>query len=477
MKYETVVGLEIHAELSTDTKMYCGCATSFGSEPNVHCCPVCLAMPGTLPVINKKAIDFAIKAGLATNCEITRKGNQERKNYFYPDLPKAYQISQMKTPLCVNGYIDIEVEGETKRIRINRIHIEEDAGKLLHEAGGGGTLVDLNRGGTPLIEIVTEPDIRSAEEARAFLESIKAILEYLEVCDCKMEQGSLRCDVNVSVRQEGALEYGTRTEMKNLNSFRSVIRAIESESRRHIEAIEYGEEIIQETRKWDDDKGISFSMRDKEEAQDYRYFPDPDLVYIAIDDEKIESIRKNLPELPAARRERYVQEYEIPRYDAELITNSKYLANFFESCVSLGATPKVVSNWLLGDVAKILNEKAATAEEIPFSPEHLAKLIEIIENGTISNTAGKKVLEELFKNPRDPEAIVKEKGLVQISDEGELLKVIIQVIDENPRSLEDYKAGKKKAMGFLVGQTMRATKGQGNPQMINKLLKEELDRR
>ncbi|MDD3766805.1 MAG: Asp-tRNA(Asn)/Glu-tRNA(Gln) amidotransferase subunit GatB [Eubacteriales bacterium] len=477
MKYETVVGLEIHAELSTDTKMYCGCATSFGSEPNVHCCPVCLAMPGTLPVINKKAIDFAIKAGLATNCEITRKGNQERKNYFYPDLPKAYQISQMKTPLCVNGYIDIEVEGETKRIRINRIHIEEDAGKLLHEAGGGGTLVDLNRGGTPLIEIVTEPDIRSAEEARAFLESIKAILEYLEVCDCKMEQGSLRCDVNVSVRQEGALEYGTRTEMKNLNSFRSVIRAIESESRRHIEAIEYGEEIIQETRKWDDDKGISFSMRDKEEAQDYRYFPDPDLVYIAIDDEKIESIRKTLPELPAARRERYVQEYEIPRYDAELITNSKYLANFFESCVSLGATPKVVSNWLLGDVAKILNEKAATAEEIPFSPEHLAKLIEIIENGTISNTAGKKVLEELFKNPRDPEAIVKEKGLVQISDEGELLKVIIQVIDENPRSLEDYKAGKKKAMGFLVGQTMRATKGQGNPQMINKLLKEELDRR
>lgn len=476
MKYETVVGLEIHAELSTITKMYCGCATSFGSEPNIHCCPVCLAMPGALPVLNKTAVEFAIKAGLAMNCDITRKGKQDRKNYFYPDLPKAYQISQLDNPLCVNGYIDIVLDDEVRRIRLNRIHIEEDAGKLLHE-GGGGTLVDFNRGGTPLIEIVTEPDIRSSEEARLFLEAVKAILEYIEVSDCKMEQGSLRCDVNVSVRPVGETEFGTRTEMKNVNSFKSAIRAIEYESKRHIEELEYGNKIKQETRRWDDDKGITSSMRGKEEAQDYRYFPDPDLVQIVVDDEMIDKIKSTLPELPVARKTRYVSEFGLSQYDAEQITNTKFLAEFFEECISFDATPKAVSNWLIGDIAKILNDKGIQAYEIPFTPHQLAKLVMLIEKGTISNTAGKKVIDELFDNPRDPDIIIKEKGLVQISDEGALLKIVIEVIDANPQSVEDYKAGKEKAIGFLVGQTMRATKGQGNPQLLNKLLKEELDRR
>ena len=476
MKYETVVGLEIHAELSTITKMYCGCATSFGSEPNIHCCPVCLAMPGALPVLNKTAVEFAIKAGLAMNCDITRKGKQDRKNYFYPDLPKAYQISQLDNPLCVNGYIDIALDDEVRRIRLNRIHIEEDAGKLLHE-GGGGTLVDFNRGGTPLIEIVTEPDIRSSEEARLFLEAVKAILEYIEVSDCKMEQGSLRCDVNVSVRPVGETEFGTRTEMKNVNSFKSAIRAIEYESKRHIEELEYGNKIKQETRRWDDDKGVTSSMRGKEEAQDYRYFPDPDLVQIVVDDEMISRIKSTLPELPVARKTRYVSEFGLSQYDAEQITNTKFLAEFFEGCISFGATPKAVSNWLIGDIAKILNDKGIQAYEIPFTPQQLAKLVTLIEKGTISNTAGKKVIDELFDNPRDPDVIIKEKGLVQISDEGALLKIVIEVIDANPQSVEDYKAGKEKAIGFLVGQTMRATKGQGNPQLLNKLLKEELDRR
>ncbi len=476
MNYETVVGLEIHSELSTVTKMYCGCATSFGSEPNIHCCPVCLAMPGALPVLNKTAVEFAIKAGLAMNCAITRSGKQDRKNYFYPDLPKAYQISQLDTPLCVGGYIDITVGDEVKRIRINRIHIEEDAGKLLHEAGGG-TLVDFNRGGTPLIEIVTEPDIRSSEEARLFLESVKAILEYIEVSDCKMEQGSLRCDVNVSVRPAGQTEFGTRTEMKNVNSFRSAVRAIDFESKRQIEELEYGGTIVQETRKWNDDKGESYPMRGKEEAQDYRYFPDPDLVQIVVDDEMLERIKSSLPELPDARKARYVGDYGLTRYDAEQITNSRCLADFFEKAVSGGVSPKAVGNWIIGDISKILNEKSMEAGDIPFLPEQLAKLVTLIEEGVISNTAGKKVLDELFENPRDPELIVKEKGLVQISDEGALKAVVVQIIDANPQSVADYKAGKEKAVTFLVGQTMRATKGQGNPQMLNKLIKEELDSR
>lgn len=477
MNYETVIGLEVHAELATDSKIYCGCPNEFGGETNTHCCPICMGMPGVLPVLNKKVVDYAIKAGLATNCEITKIGKQDRKNYFYPDLPKAYQTSQYDLPICKNGHVDIEVDGEKKTIGITRIHIEEDAGKLLHEASKGSTLVDYNRCGVPLIEIVTEPDIRSAEQARVFLETLKSILEYTGVSDCKMQEGSLRCDVNVSVRPMGQKEFGTRTEMKNVNSFRAAFRAIEYEVKRQITELEMGNEIIQETRRWDDEKGATYSMRSKEEAHDYRYFPEPDLVSIVIDEEWVDSIRKTLPELPKARQERYISEYGLTEYDAGQITISKALSDFFEACVAAGAPGKAVSNWILSDISRILNEKDLEPSEIPFTPEHVAKFIGLIEKGTISNTAGKKVIEELFENPRDPEQIVQDKGLVQISDEGALLKTIMEVIDANPQSLADYKAGKQKAMGFLVGQTMRATKGKGNPQLINKLLKEELDKR
>ncbi|NLB80639.1 MAG: Asp-tRNA(Asn)/Glu-tRNA(Gln) amidotransferase subunit GatB [Clostridiaceae bacterium] len=476
MKYETVVGLEIHTELSTKTKMYCGCATTFGSAPNSNCCPGCLAMPGTLPVLNKTAVRYAIAAGLAMNCEISAWGKQDRKNYFYPDLPKAYQDSQLDTPLCKNGYIDITVDNTIKRIRINRIHIEEDAGKLLHDSISGDTLIDLNRGSLPLIEIVTEPDISSAEEAKLFLESVKAILEYTEVSDCKMEQGSLRCDVNVSIRPEGETKLGTRCEMKNINSFRAAFRAIEFESMRQKKELEFGGKLVQETRRWDDVKGESTSMRNKETAMDYRYFPDPDLVYIAIDDDFIDDVKRSLPELPAARKTRYMEQYNISSYDAEQITNSKQYAEFFEGCLAEGATPKAVCNWILGDIARILNEKNMSPGDIPFSHIQLAKLIGLIEDGIISNTAGKTVLSELFENPRNPEDIVSEKGLAQISDEGQLTKAICEVIAANPKSVEDYKAGKDKAIGFLIGQTMRATKGKGNPELINKLLKTELDK-
>lgn len=477
MKFETVIGLEVHAELATDSKIYCGCANEFGGDTNTHCCPICTGMPGVLPVLNKKVVDYGIKAGLATNCEITRVGKQDRKNYFYPDLPKAYQTSQYDLPLCVGGHIDINVDGKVKPIGITRIHIEEDAGKLLHEAVAGNTLVDYNRCGVPLIEIVTEPDMRSAEEARQFLDNLKSILEYTKVSDCKMQEGSLRCDVNVSVRPEGQKEFGTRTEMKNINSFSAAFRAIEYEAKRQITEITCGNEIIQETRRWDDGKGMSYAMRSKEEAQDYRYFPEPDLVPIVVDDEWINSIKESIPELPAQRKERYIKEYGLTEYDASQITLSIYLADFLDECVKCGAKAKSASNWILSDLSKLLNENNLEPSEIPFEAKYLAKLIEIIDKGTISNTAGKKVIEELFANPRDPELIVKEKGLVQINDESELLNIVIEIIDNNPQSVSDFKNGKEKAIGFLVGQTMRATKGKGNPQMINKLIKEELDRR
>jgi len=476
MNYETVIGLEVHAELSTASKIYCGCANEFGGEVNTHCCPICTGMPGVLPVLNKTVVDYAIKAGLATNCEITRLGKQDRKNYFYPDLPKAYQTSQFDLPICKNGYLDIEVGGEKKRIGITRIHIEEDAGKLLHEASHGVTLVDYNRCGVPLIEIVSEPDMRSAEEAKTFLETLKSILEYTAVSDCKMQEGSLRCDVNVSIRPVGQKEYGIRSEMKNVNSFSAAFRAIEYEVKRQIIELEAGNEIIQETRRWDDIKGVSSPLRSKDNAHDYRYFPEPDLVSIVIDDNWINEIKKTLPELPIARRERYINDFGLSEYDAGQITSSKALADFLEKCVNLGATAKAVSNWILSDISRMLNDKGLEQSEIPFTAEQLAKLISLIENGTISNTAGKKVIEELFENPRDPEEIVKEKGLIQISDEGALQKIVIDVINANPQSVVDYKAGKDKAIGFLVGQTMRATKGQGNPGLLNKLIKEELDK-
>ncbi len=477
MNFETVIGLEVHAELATDTKIYCSCANEFGGDTNTHCCPICTGMPGTLPVLNKKVVDYGIKAGLATNCSITKEGKQDRKNYFYPDLPKAYQTSQFDLPLCTNGYVDITVDGNKKRIGITRIHIEEDAGKLFHEAVAGNTLVDFNRCGVPLIEIVSEPDMRSSEEARAYLENLKAILEYTGVSDCKMQEGSLRCDINVSVRPEGQEEFGTRTEMKNVNSFSGAVRAIEYESQRQINEILAGNKIVQETRRWDDTKGVSIAMRSKEEAQDYRYFPEPDLVPIIVDDEWIEKIRKSIPELPAQRKERYINEGGLTEYDAGQITMSIHLADYLDKCMELGAKGKAASNWILSDISRLLNENNMEPSQIPIPAEHLVKLISIIEKGTISNNQGKKVIEELFANPRDPEIIIKEKGLVQISDEGALLKIVVEIIDNNPQSVADYKGGKDKAIGFLVGQTMRATKGQGNPQLLNKLIKEELDRR
>ncbi len=474
MNYEIVMGLEVHAELSTKSKIYCGCTTEFGGEENTHCCPICTGMPGVLPVLNKKVVDYAIKAGLATNCEITKFGKQDRKNYFYPDLPKAYQTSQYDLPVCKEGYLDIEVNGQEKRIGITRIHIEEDAGKLNHDEWGTGSLVDYNRCGVPLIEIVTEPDFRTKDEVSVFLNKLKSILQYIDVSDCKMQEGSLRCDINLSVRPFGQQEFGTRTEMKNVNSFKAAVRAIEFEAKRQIDEIESGGEIVQETRRWDDVKGFSYAMRSKEEAHDYRYFPEPDLVPIVIDEAWIEDIRKTIPELPHTKMVRYVKEYQLPEYDAEIITSSRTLAQFFEECIAQGVTPKAVSNWFMGDLLRILKDKNMEPEDIPFPAAYIAKLITLIERGTISGSIGKKVLLSMFEEVKDPEVIVKEQGLVQISDESQLIEILSKILDENPQSVADYKAGKNQAIGFLVGQTMKATKGKANPQLVNKMLKEML---
>ncbi len=473
--YEVIIGLEVHAELATKTKAFCGCSTEFGSDVNTQCCPICTAMPGSLPVLNKKVVEYAIKTGLATGCDITRYGKQDRKNYFYPDLPKAYQISQFDMPLCVGGYVDINLPEGKKRIGITRIHIEEDAGKLLHDVVPGKSLVDLNRCGVPLIEIVSEPDLRSSEEAKLYLEELKSILECLEVSDCKMQEGSLRCDINVSVRPKGQTTFNTRTEMKNLSSFSAAVRAIDFEAKRQIEATMAGEKIIQETRRWDDAKGENYAMRSKEEAQDYRYFPDPDLVPIVVTEAQIEDIRKTIPELPSAKRERFVTTYGITDYEAGLITQSKAMSAYFESCVALKAAPKAVANWLLSDISRMLNERNLGPESISVSPEHLAELIALIEKGTISNTAGKKVLAILFETDKTPAQIVKEEGLEQVND-GDALKAIVEeIIKNNPKSVEDYKNGKTNVIGFLVGQTMRASKGKANPQMLSPMIKEILD--
>ena len=473
--YEIVMGLEVHSELSTKTKIFCSCPTEFGGEPNTHTCPICMAMPGTLPVLNEKVVEYAVKAGLATNCEISRNSKNDRKNYFYPDLPKSYQISQFDKPLCEHGYVEIEDdEGNPKKVRITRIHIEEDAGKLNHDEFGGGSLVDLNRAGVPLIEIVSEPDLRSAGEVDRYLKKLKSILEYIEVSDCKMQEGSFRADVNVSVRKKGASEYGTRTEMKNMNSFRAITRAIEYESERQIDVLEDGGKIEQETLRWDDVSGKTFPMRDKEDAQDYRYFPDPDLVAIRLSDEYIENIKDNLPEMPESRRARYIEDFELSEKEARLLTASKYLSNIFEDAEKICGNAKAVANWLLSDVSRILNEKELEPSDIPFTAEHLAKLVELIEKGTISSAIGKKVVTELFENPKDPEEIIKEKGWIQISDEGAIKEVVEKVIAANPQSVADFKAGKDKAIGFLVGQAMKETKGKANPQMLNKMFLEEL---
>ena len=473
--YEIVMGLEVHSELSTKTKIFCSCSTEFGGEPNAHTCPICMAMPGTLPVLNEKVVEYAVKAGLATNCEISRNSKNDRKNYFYPDLPKSYQISQFDKPLCEHGYIEIEDdEGNPKKIGITRIHIEEDAGKLNHDEFGGGSLVDLNRAGVPLIEIVSEPDLRSAGEVDRYLKKLKSILEYIEVSDCKMQEGSFRADVNVSVRKKGQAEFGTRTEMKNMNSFRAITRAIEYESERQIDVLEDGGKIDQETLRWDDVSGKTFSMRDKEDAQDYRYFPEPDLVAIRLSEEYIQDIKSNLPEMPESRRARYINEFNLSEKDANLLTNSKYLSNMFESAEKICGNAKAVANWLLSDISRILNEKEMEPSDIPFTAEHLAKLVELIDKGTISSAIGKKVVTELFENPEDPQKIIEEKGWIQISDEGAIKEVVLKVLENNPQSVSDFKAGKDKALGFLVGQAMKETKGKANPQMLNKMFLEEL---
>ena len=474
--YEVVIGLEVHAELSTKTKIFCSCPTSFGAEPNTHVCPICMAMPGTLPVLNEKVVEYAVKAGLATNCEISRDSKNDRKNYFYPDLPKSYQISQFDKPLCEHGYIEIDTEEGKKKIRLLRIHIEEDAGKLNHDEFAGGSLVDLNRAGVPLIEMVSEPDLRSAEEVEKYLKKLKSILEYIEVSDCKMQEGSLRADVNVSIRKKGETKLGTRTEMKNMNSFRSIVRAIEYEVDRQIDVIENGGKIDQETLRWDDVSGKTFPMRDKEDAQDYRYFPDPDLVAIKLSEEYIENIKNSLPELPESRKERYLQEYKLSEKDAKLITASKYLSDLFEEAVKVCNNPKAVNNWIISDISRILNETEMEPIQIPFDAKQLGKLVVLIDKGTISSSIGKKVLVELFENPRDPEDIIKEKGWIQISDEGAIKEVVLKILENNPQSIADYKGGKDKALGFLVGQAMKETKGKANPQMLNKMFLEELNK-
>ena len=476
MKYETVIGLEIHAELATETKIFCGCTTRFGGKENTHCCPVCLGMPGVLPVLNRKVVEYAVKAGLATNCTINRFSRFDRKNYFYPDLPKAYQVSQYYYPLCEKGYLEIRGTFGSKKVGITRIHIEEDAGKLLHDAEDGSTLVDYNRGGVPLIEIVSEPDMRSAEEARLYAEKIKSILEYTGVSDCRMQEGSLRFDVNLSVRPEGSNGLGTRTEIKNLNSFRALVNAIENESARQVKVLESGGEVVQETRKWDDVAGKNTSLRSKEEAHDYRYFPDPDLVPVVLDEEYIDRVKRELPELPDVRSRRYVEEWGLPEYDAGVITASLPLASFFEECVKeYGGDPKAVSNWVMGELMRMLNEKGIEADGIPFPAAHLAGILRLVDDGTISGSAAKRVFTEMFETGEQPKVLVERLGLSQISDEKVLTEVIKRVMDKNPKSVEDYRSGATKAMGFLVGQTMKETRGKANPALVNKILKQLLD--
>ena len=471
--YEVVIGLEVHAELSTKTKIFCSCPTEFGGKPNTHCCPVCMAMPGALPVLNEKVVEYAVKAGLATGCEISRDSKNDRKNYFYPDLPKSYQISQFDKPLCIGGAVEIDTDEGKKKIGITRIHIEEDAGKLNHDDYGRGSLVDLNRAGVPLIEIVSEPDMRSSDEADKYLKKLKSILEYIEVSDCKMQEGSLRADVNVSVHKPGT-PFGTRTEMKNMNSFRSITRAIEYEIDRQIEVIENDGKIDQETLRWDEISGRTFSMRDKEDAQDYRYFPEPDLVAIRLSEEYIENVRKSLPELPESRKERYLNEYKLSEKEARTLTASKYLSDFFEKATELSGNPKAVCNWLTSDIARILNENEMEPDEIPFTAEDLTELIGLIDKGTISSKIAKDVLEKMFEEKEKPSVIIEKNGWVQISDEGAIKEVVQKILDANPQSIADYKAGKDRALGFLVGQAMKETKGKANPQMLNEMFREAM---
>ena len=472
--YETVIGLEVHVELATKTKIFCGCSTAFGGEPNTHTCPVCTGMPGSLPVLNKAVLEKAVAVGLATNCNITRKGKFDRKNYFYPDNPQNYQISQLYFPICRDGKVEIEVEGEKKFVRIHEIHMEEDAGKLVHDSFTDTSLVDYNRSGVPLIEIVSEPDMRSAEEVIAYLDKLRLIIQYLGASDCKLNEGSMRADVNLSIREKGSEEFGTRTEMKNLNSFKAIARAIENEKERQIDILESGEKVIQETRRWDDEKGYSYAMRSKEDAQDYRYFPDPDLVPIIVTDEFLDEIKSRQPELRDEKRIRYKDEYSIPEYDIDIITNSKKMADIFEETIALGAEPKKVSNWLMVETMRLMKEHDKDADDLSFSAKNLAKLIEMVDKKVINGSVAKEVFEKIFTEDIEPEKYVEENGLKTVNDEGALTKTIEEIVAANPKSVEDYKSGKEKAIGFLVGQTMKAMKGKADPGEVNRILKEIL---
>lgn len=475
MEWEIVMGLEVHTELATKTKIFCGCSTEFGGEPNTHVCEICSGMPGTLPLLNKRVVEFAIRTGVATNCTITQNNKFDRKNYFYPDLPKAYQISQLYLPICRNGYIEVNTkDGEKKKIGIHEIHMEEDAGKLIHDEFEDCTLVDYNRCGVPLLEIVSEPDFRSAEEVIDYLSKLRAILQYTGVSDCKMQEGSLRADVNLSVRPKGQAEFGTRTEMKNLNSFHAIERAIAYEAQRQIELIEDGEKVVQETRRWDDNKGYSYAMRSKEDAQDYKYFPEPDLPPIEISDEQIEEIKSTMPELPEEKRERYLNELGLPEYDTGIITGDIALVKFFESTLEKCDSPKDVANWIMGEVMKLLNDSATLTENNPLKPEALAAVINMVKSNKINRGTGKKVLEKVFTDGVDPEKYVEENNLAQVTDLSALRPIIEQVITENEKSVSEYKAGKTQAMGYIMGQAMRALKGKAPAQEVQKILKEIL---
>ncbi len=474
-QYETVIGLEVHVELATKTKIFCACSTAFGGAPNTHTCPVCTGMPGSLPVLNKQVVEYALAVGLATNCQIHQYCKFDRKNYFYPDNPQNYQISQLYLPICHDGGVEIETAGGKKIIGIHEIHMEEDAGKLVHDEWEDCSLVDYNRSGVPLIEIVSEPDMRSAEEVIAYLEKLRQIIQYLGASDCKLQEGSMRADVNLSVREVGVEKFGTRTEMKNLNSFKAIAHAIEGERERQIELIEAGRKVIQETRRWDDNKESSFTMRSKEDAQDYRYFPDPDLTPVVISDEWIAEVKARQPELRSEKLERYKKEFDIPDYDAQIITNSKHMADLFEAATAICKKPKKVSNWLMGETLRLLKESNMDPEDLSFAPENLAKLVDLADAGTVNSSVAKEVFEQIFKENVDPEVYIEEHGLKTVNDEGALKATIEQIVSENPQSVADYKGGKKKAIGFLVGQTMKAMKGKADPASVNKILKEILD--
>lgn len=479
MAFETVIGLEIHAELHTKSKIFCSCSTEFGAKPNANTCPICLGLPGTLPVLNEEVINLAVKAGTALGCKINMLNKMDRKNYFYPDLPKAYQTSQFDLPMCSGGQVDIEVDGQKRSVRLNRIHIEEDAGKLVHVEDEDISYIDYNRVGVPLIEIVSEPDMRSVDEAVEFLRTLKGILEFSDISDCRMEQGSLRCDANISIREVGSDKLNTKVELKNLNSFKELQKALEKEEKRQLELYSFGEQfkIKQETRRWDAAKGKTVSMRSKEEAHDYRYFPEPDLVPIIVKPEVIENAKASLPEMPKAKKARFVEQYGLPEKEAAIIVDDRALSKYYEAAVAEGGDPKVAANWVLGDILRLLKEKDLEAAAIPVAPDALVKLLALIKGGQLSTTAAKEVFEEMFLTGKSADLVVAEKGLAQISDTSEIEKIVDDILDSNPQSIEDYKAGKKQAAGFLMGQLMKASKGKANPKVAKELLDKKLSER